>query len=416
MFSKHASFLLSASILALTLGASAIPSSIVESNQVSFSLLPNNDNGLKEFDFDASRLVRFFSDTDNGKGVVDRILEAPVWVTEREKLDAKSAGRGYIDITDLYPDFGHKFGPTGAQHVYHPPNSSAVSKILPLLSSEVQRTNSEIFTTFHTRYYNSDTGHASSRWLYERALNYTDEYDTTALRAAVRIELVLQQHAFKQESVIIRLTPRNSSSADAVTIIGAHCDSINDENPFFRSPGADDDGSGTITVLEAFRGILRSGYIPTSPLEFHFYAGEEGGLLGSLDISDGYKKAGKNVRGMMEFDMTAWIAAGRQEEIGIVMNQADPALSEYTKLLIEKHLDIPWVETKYPGRAGSDYMSWTIAGYQSAHVLEGAWEGVNFRNHHQATDTIDVSPEFSFDHVLRFTKLAVAFAVELSDY
>lgn len=54
---------------------------------------------------------------------------------------------------------------------------------------------------------------------------------------------------------IIRLTPRNSSSADAVTIIGAHCDSINDENPFFRSPGADDDGSGTITVLEAFRGM-----------------------------------------------------------------------------------------------------------------------------------------------------------------
>lgn len=37
-------------------------------------------------------------------------------------------------------------------------------------------------------------------------------------------------------------------------------------------------------------------------------------------------------------------------------------------------------------------------------------------DHHQATDTIDVSPEFSFDHILRFTKLAVAFAVELSDY
>lgn len=59
--------------------------------------------------------------------------------------------------------------------------------------------------------------------------------------------------------------------------------------------------------------------------------------MGSLDISEGYRKAGKSVRGMMQFDMTAWVAAGRQEEIGVVTNLADSPLSEYTKLLIEKY-------------------------------------------------------------------------------
>lgn len=81
-------------------------------------------------------------------------------------------------------------------------------------------------------------------------------------------------------------------------MVGAHCDSINLANPFLPAPGADDDGSGTVTILEAFRGtsalnplnrysihsllgILISGYIPTSPLEFHFYAGEE--VINPLD-------------------------------------------------------------------------------------------------------------------------------------
>ena len=108
----------------------------------------------------------------------------------------------------------------------------------------------------------------------------------------------------ESHSQVIRLNPKNVSSSDAITIIGAHCDSINLENPFLRAPGADDDGSGTVTVLEAYRSILESGYIPSSPLEFHFYAGEEGGLLGSLDIADWFVKTGKSVRGMMQFDGT----------------------------------------------------------------------------------------------------------------
>lgn len=42
--------------------------------------------------------------------------------------------------------------------------------------------------------------------------------------------------------------------------IGAHQDSVNLLLPMFlRSPGADDDGSGTVTILEAFRVLVASG-------------------------------------------------------------------------------------------------------------------------------------------------------------
>lgn len=68
--------------------------------------------------------------------------------------------------------------------------------------------------------------------------------------------------------------------------------------------------------------LLVAGYVPVSPLEFHFYAGEEvscvvfdttqvvtyvriqGGLRGSQAIASSYEADGKIVRGMAQFDMT----------------------------------------------------------------------------------------------------------------
>jgi hypothetical protein len=53
---------------------------------------------------------------------------------------------------------------------------------------------------------------------------------------------------------VFRLTPANATNSDSITIVGAHQDSMNYKNPFDAAPGADDDGSGTVTILEALRG------------------------------------------------------------------------------------------------------------------------------------------------------------------
>lgn len=72
-----------------------------------------------------------------------------------------------------------------------------------------------------------------------------------------------------------------------------------------RAPGADDDGSGTVNLIEVFRALVASGFKPTTPVEFHFNAGEEGGLLGSQGIATSYKNAAKSVKAYVQFDMTA---------------------------------------------------------------------------------------------------------------
>lgn len=43
----------------------------------------------------------------------------------------------------------------------------------------------------------------------------------------------------------------------------------------------DDDGTGTVNLIEIVRALAAANFQPSTPLEFHFNSGEEGGLLGS---------------------------------------------------------------------------------------------------------------------------------------
>lgn len=45
------------------------------------------------------------------------------------------------------------------------------------------------------------------------------------------------------------------------------------------TPGADDDGSGTMSILEAYRGLISAGFLPKRTVEFHFYSAEVGGSV-----------------------------------------------------------------------------------------------------------------------------------------
>jgi leucyl aminopeptidase len=48
-------------------------------------------------------------------------------------------------------------------------------------------------------------------------------------------------------------------------------------------------------------------------------------------------------------------------------------------------------------------------------TTESSFETTN-HNIHSANDRIDLSDEFSFEHALEFSKLAVAFAIELGGW
>jgi len=89
-----------------------------------------------------------------------------------------------------------------------------------------------------------------------------------------------------------------------VTVLGTHMDSINLNSPTSGcAPGADDDGTGSVNMMEALRIIVDSGFKLSTPLEFHWCSGEEVGLLGSNAIATSYRVAGVKVKAFMELDM-----------------------------------------------------------------------------------------------------------------
>lgn len=81
---------------------------------------------------------------------------------------------------------------------------------------------------------------------------------------------------------------------------------------------ADDDGSGTTSILDAFRVLAASSFTPTnSAVEFHWYSAEEGGLLGSQAVAKVYEANKVDVKGMIQMDMTGESSGERRVLVGI---------------------------------------------------------------------------------------------------
>ncbi len=237
-------------------------------------------------------------------------------------------------------------------------------------------------------------------------------------------------HPWGQNSIIATIPGKTNSTI----VIGAHQDSINLWLPnILAAPGADDDGSGTVTILEAFRVLLQSEDIVKgnheNTIEFHWYSAEEGGLLGSQAIFSTYAKAGRDVKAMLQQDMTGHVKrtidAGKVESVGVIVDFVDPNLTEFIKKVIvevcnmllgfldfadqRQYCAIPFVETKC-GYACSDHASASKAGYPSAFVIESAFEYSD--NHIHGTE--DLIKYLSFDHMLQHARMTLAFGYELA--
>ncbi|WEW55964.1 Leucine aminopeptidase 1 [Emydomyces testavorans] len=335
------------------------------------------------------------------------------WVTEEEKWALKLDGVNYFDITAEQADESLSINGHEPTKVKFPSELRHQKELMPLskeLSQENMRNHLTKFTSFHTRYYKSDTGVKSATWLLEQVQRTIE--GSGASKHGVRAEKF--KHSWGQFSIIATIPGRTNKTV----VVGAHQDSINLFLPsIFAAPGADDDGSGTVTILEAFRVLLQSDVVregnATNTIEFHWYSAEEGGLLGSQAIFSQYSKSGRDVRAMLQQDMTGYVEgtvnAGKEESVGVVTDFVDARLTEFIKLVIEGYCDIPFVLTKC-GYACSDHASASRYGYPSAFVIESEFKHSN-RKIHTTADTID---RLSFDHMLQHAKMTLGLAYELA--
>lgn len=213
-----------------------------------------------------------------------------------------------------------------------------VEEVLPLtkhLSKDSMRERLEKFSSFHTRYYKSETGVQSATWLYNQIADVIQQ--TGAGEHGATVEKFA--HSWGQFSIIARIPGQSNKTV----VLGAHQDSINLFLPsILPAPGADDDGSGTVTILEAFGALLKSdgvaqGKAPNT-VEFHWYSAEEGGLLGSQAVFTKYRETQRDIKAMLQQDMTGYsqgmLDAGVPESVGVIVDYVDQNLTGFIKGVI----------------------------------------------------------------------------------
>jgi len=254
------------------------------------------------------------------------------------------------------------------------------------------------FIAFTNRYYTSEYGTDSSNFLLGEV---QQAIASSGYKGAATVRQY--EHTWAQKSVIARIEG-SSGNPKQIIVLGAHQDSTSLGMPEGRAPGADDDGSGSTVILEAFRAILESQVIPQITIEFQWYAAEEVGLRGSQDIAQDYKSQGIDVVAMTQFDMTGYLSANR--EIGFITDYTNAELNAFLRKAVDGYLNIGWMN-RICGYACSDHASYHNAGYKAAFPFEDR----SNPNIHTTRDTLTY---VDFDNVLEFAKLAVAFAIEVA--
>ncbi|KAH9909943.1 leucyl aminopeptidase [Xylariomycetidae sp. FL2044] len=327
-------------------------------------------------------------------------------VSGAEKLQLKKAGKNFIDITN-HPNLAWSNGAkVKAAKAF--PSVMAFSDTVNGLISSLDKANLEsklqTYSDFETRYYQSTTGVEAAEWLLSEVQSLVS--DSGIVNATVE---PFTHANFEQISIIAKIP----GLSETTVIAGAHLDSVNGNEVQGRSPGADDNGSGTVTLLESLRVLLTDPAITAgeavNSIEFHWYAGEEGGLLGSADVFDQYASDGKDVAAYLNQDMTGWAPEGEVGEFGIITDYVDTALTDFTRLVIDAYTTIPALDGTC-GYACSDHASATAAGYPSTFIFEAHPDNTS-PYIHTADDAYDT---VSFDHILEHAKLVTGFVYELS--
>jgi hypothetical protein len=173
---------------------------------------------------------------------------------------------------------------------------------------------------------------------------------------------------------------------------------------------ADDNASGTATVLEAAR-ILSNIEFPYS-IVYALWDEEEIGLLGSKDYAEKANTMGMDIQGVINIDMIAWdsnddglveIHSNQNLNSGAVTNVMQQINSEY-----DLGLD-PVVHN--PGASASDHSSFWNYNYGAILLIEGYWSGDFNPYYHSVNDRVD---KFNVPYFHQAARLAIGAVAELA--
>lgn len=213
------------------------------------------------------------------------------------------------------------------------------------------------------------------------------------------------------------IKPGNTKPDEAV-MFGAHIDSTAGwpwGGKEAKAPGADDDGSGSVAVLEIAKAIK------DLPLDrtvvFSLFSGEEQGLWGSRAMAEQYaQKANTKIVGMYQLDMIGYAPDGQKtvESHDTKDNAAAHALTDNLAAKAQQYkLDLKvWGAHNEELTERSDHYPFHAKGIPAV-LLTEPYDTAKKENpnYHSTTDTSD---QVNIPFMANVTKAAAAAGVELA--
>lgn len=227
-----------------------------------------------------------------------------------------------------------------------------------------------------------------------------------------------------QRSIILKVLPEKAySRSQDIIVIGAHFDSINSSRHPNKTnvedmvaPGADDNASGFAVVLETASVLahLFARKRVLNEVQFHLWAAEEIGLVGSRSVFETMRNDSRSVKAVLNLDMVGY-SAGHEvgsPAIAVHGDYTNANLSVFAMNSIERYSDAT-VGITACGYKCSDHASAWDYGFPSAGLGESMF--LNESNHypfiHTENDTID---NLDFDYMAEFVKVSAGFVAELA--
>jgi hypothetical protein len=238
-----------------------------------------------------------------------------------------------------------------------------------------------------------------------------------ALKADFKLELKNKEAAISSENVLGVI--EGSEFKDEVIFVTAHYDHLGVKNGKVFN-GADDDGSGTVGVMEiaeAFAKAQKAGFTPKRTLVFMTVSGEEKGLLGSSYYTDNPIFPIPNTVCDLNIDMIGRIDANHKDSINYLYIIGSDKISTDLHTINENanttyaalKLDYRYNDPKDPNRFyyRSDHYNFAQKGVPIIFYFNGVHD-----DYHEETDEIS---KINFDLLVQRTQLVFYTAWEVAN-
>lgn len=243
--------------------------------------------------------------------------------------------------------------------------------------------------TIVSRSYSQPTNTIAAQWIHEQFESYG-------------LQSEYQYFGSEGENVIATII--GSTYPDQQYIICAHYD----DRPYTGdAPGADDNASGTVAVLEAAR--LLANMNPLYTVKFITFDEEEQGLIGSFHYADLAAAAGDNILGVLNLDMIGY-DSDDDNKLSIAVNTQSLPFSHYFTSAIEIYE--PSLDYNFISTTSSDHYPFWVNDYQAILSIED-WDDFN-AYYHTAGDLLS---NMNVPYFLKMVRAGVAtFASLALDY